>query len=276
MKLFLIGLLGLVLLGAGCGSTPSGDSGSRAPRDTSPLPSVFDDTSPTQEVSLTRESLAGGVEHVTYAFSTSSQARLELYGFPQQSYAFRLAADADGNMMSAWRQGAPQDVVAGINAMYFLEDLSPAGFFVADGVEQRSRSFDWDLSALLEINEDGEAGIRATTEEPEDVDAITHAAQSYPLLVLNGSPLLTSDSGKVSRRSLVGVDTEGYAWIGVVTDGEVSLYELGQRLAEVEIPWEHVLNLDGGASSGMFVRGVGEANYPNFTNVPSVLFVEER
>jgi uncharacterized protein YigE (DUF2233 family) len=187
-----------------------------------------------------------------------------------------LAADAEGKVMAAWRDAAPQNVVAGINAMYFLEDLSPAGFFVADGVEQRDHPFDWDLSALLVMDEEGALRVRPTEEEPEDVAELTHAAQSYPLLILNGRPLLETDSGKTSRRSFVGTDTDGRVWIGVLPDGEVSLYRLGQLLTELDISWEHVLNLDGGGSSGLFVRDVADAYHPSYTAVPSALFVEER
>ena len=267
---------GVVFFGIGCGPFALESTGTPA------IPSaligeegaVLSDVVETPV--LARESLSGGIEHISYSFSTSSRARLELYGFPQESYAFRLAADNAGKSMAAWRDGAPQNVVAGINAMYFLEDLSPAGFFVADGVAQRAHPFDWNLSALLTVDEDGTLDIRATTEEPEDSADLTHAAQSYPLLVLNGSPLLETDSGKTSRRSFVGTDTDGYVWIGVLTDGEASLYQLGQLMNTLEIPWEQVLNLDGGASSGLFVREGDDVTHPSYTSVPSVLFVETR
>lgn len=268
--------VGGVLMGVGCGPLTIESAGEPA------VPSV-----PTpgdqgmgsggeQAPRLTRTSLVGGIEHVSYSFSTSSEVRLELYGFPQDAYRFRLAAQPDGQLLSEWREETSSDVVAGINAMYFLEDFSPAGFFVAEGITQRAHPFDWDLSALLVIDEGGALTIRPTTQEPEDIAELTHAAQSYPLLVLNGDPILETDSGKTSRRSLVGVDEDGMVWIGVVRDGDVSLYALGRVLSDMDIPWKQVLNLDGGSSSGLFVNGDSSVMYPSFKPVPSVLLVEER
>ena len=129
-------VLGVVAcIGAGCTLAPQ-DTRNRATIPANALPPLTG-AAPEQQVALERESLGEGIEHATYAFSTSSRARLELYGFPAEQYGFRLAASDEAASLATWRDEAPADVIAGINAMYFLEDFSPAGFLVTEGEEQR-------------------------------------------------------------------------------------------------------------------------------------------
>ncbi|MEN9558150.1 MAG: hypothetical protein RL141_519 [Candidatus Parcubacteria bacterium] len=246
----------------------------RPPEGSGPLPLVAEPVA--TETHLERKSLDGDIEHVSYSFSTTTRAHLELYGFSQEAYQFRLAAADEAKSLAAWRDASEPTVVAGINGMYFLEDFSPAGFLVTEGEEQRDHPFDWDKSALLTIADNGALAIRATTQEPTDLAELTHAAQSYPLLVLNGTANLSEDSGKVARRSIVGTDTDGRVWIGVVLEGNISLYQLSQVLMKTGISWKNVLNLDGGPSSGLFLRGADEVFFSPFTAIPSVLFVEKR
>lgn len=258
--MFGVTALFLFWLGAGCALPSQSPSLPRFPE-------------PTEASSrLERGVVAPGVEVVRF-FSTSTGTML-LFGFDQDRYRFSFVATNTRVVMREWMQLFPE-AVAGINGVYFHEDLTPSGFFVGKGLEQGARVFDQKRSALLLTGERLE--FVDTERKNVDLDRVRGGAQTYPVLIRDGHVQVTRDSGKVARRSWMGKDKDGRVWLGVLSDAQMSLHELAKRLSELPISWDMVVNLDGGPSTGVFVRGEeDEVVRETMGGVPNVLLVERR
>lgn len=263
MKRLLIGLAltaGVSLLGAGCLMLPPAMVESRQTM------------GPSLEV--TRQAFGAGIELVRANMATSTAGQLWLFGFDQDQYRFFFASTGTRVRMNEWREAYPQ-TVAGINGVYFMEDLTPSGLFVGKDLKQATRVFDKDKSALMIMGEQLE--ILDTTTSTIRLDEVKGGAQTYPILIKEGKEALTRDTRKEARRSWVGTDREGRVWLGVLSDGEISLYGLMKRLMEMGIDWEMVVNLDGGPSTGIFVKNEqGDVLKETLGGVPNVLLVERR
>lgn len=260
--LFLTGMV--CLFGSGCQIPLVKPSLSTA------VPSTVEERS----LEAVRTPFASGIEVVRANVSTSTRGQLVLFGFDQSVYRFSLVSTGTRLRMDEWREAYPE-MVAAINGVYFMEDLTPSGFFVGEGGGQTKRLFDADKSALILMNNKLE--ILDTTTSSVRFDYIKEGAQTYPILMKDGKEVLTRDTRKEARRSWVGTDRAGKVWLGVLSDGEVSLYELMKRLMGLGIEWDIVVNLDGGPSTGMFVKGGdGTIMKENLGGVPNVIFVERR
>ena len=226
-----------------------------------------------------RSTWAEGIERVTYAYSTTTRGVIDLFGFDQATYRASMRTTSSAFITDKWMQ-TDGSIVALVNGAYFLEDFSPAGFLVINGKGNRERAFDWHRTGLMVFGE--QMTIRETTTVPSDIATLKDAAQSYPFLIKDGKPAVSEDSGLRARRSFIGTDTDGRVWIGILWDDALSLYELSQRLAELPIQWTQAMNLDGGPSSGLFVRAPGERRlredvaYTSFVGVPNVVVIEKR
>lgn len=161
-----------------------------------------------------------------------------------------------------------------INGGYFHEDYSPSGYLVASGERIGHRQFDEDKSGLLTITSNT---IRIHDLNVTPLERIPHsdiAIQSYPFLIQNGEPAIKEDSKKLARRTAIGVTKQGDAYI-IISKKQISLYALGQALAESSLSFETVLNLDGGPSTGVVYR-TPTSTYilDSVTPVPQVLLID--
>jgi len=258
----IVALLALcVCLGAGCVFSPLTPE--------TVLPESAQPVSPAIE----RADIGPGME--VLRASSSLTGTLLLFGFDQERYRFSFVATSSRVVMREWMRAFPE-AVAGINGTYFHEDLTPSGFFVGEGPVQRERVFDQALSALILT---GKERLRLvdTSKEKVTLPTVIQGAQTYPILIKDGKVSLTRDTGKIARRSWIGVDEAGDVWLGVLVDGQMSLYDLAQRLEELPIQWKEVVNLDGGPSTGVFVRGdEDEGVRETMGGVPNVLLVERK
>ncbi|MBP6944906.1 phosphodiester glycosidase family protein [Patescibacteria group bacterium] len=251
---------GISLFGAGCLSLP--------PVVVEPAQMVE------RSLEVTRQAFGSGIEWVRANVATSTAGQLWLFGFEQEKYRFAFAAARNQLRMSEWRD-TYASAVAGINGVYFMEDMQSAGLFMGDGHWQVKRLFDADKSALMKIGDQFE--ILDTATSGIRLAELKGGAQTYPILIKDGKEMLTRDTGKEARRSWVGTDRDGRVWLGVLSDGEISLYGLMKRLMEMGINWDMVVNLDGGPSTGIFVKGEeGDVLKETLGGVPNVLLVERK
>lgn len=125
--------------------------------------------------------------------------------------------------------------------------------------------------ATLTISTHGHVTVHPA-ELPPELGDIDGAVSGRPVLVLDGSPAPTladfPDATLRAPRTAAGVSRDGRTVFLVVVDGRqrdsrgLSLPELADLL--IELGAHAALNLDGGGSSEMYVRGVG-----GVVNVPS-------
>lgn len=167
--------------------------------------------------------------------------------------------------------------VAVINAGFFNQDNRITGLLISDGqvYGQTYRGF----GGMFFVR-DGQPLLQWLAEHPYQPDPrITQAVQSFPMLVragqvIDGIPA----SGQRSRRSFVGIDQDGWVVFGVTTMPVWSLTALADYLVyRSDLALDSALNLDGGASSGVWVSGVPDGLLVNsIDRVPAVIAIIPR
>lgn len=171
---------------------------------------------------------------------------------------------------------AEAGVLAAVNANFFDVDGRPLGWVVSDGRESSALgTAGWGV--LLVVG--GEASIRRPAAvEPEP--SVRQAVQAGPILVEAGrpNPGLKAQS---ARRVFVGLDAAGRLVLGSSGIARADAKDLAARLARPESEGGaglvEVLNLDGGSSAQLYLRGgLGEADLlePGLVRVPVVLTLE--
>ncbi len=233
----------VTMIGGGCASS----------RAVPPSPSTIlqTQTAGADAPAVVREVVADGLVHVTYRFGPTPDESMDLFGFNPKRFEFSLNVTSTRFTMKRWGELDPA-AVAIMNGGYFMDDGSPSGFVVRHGVRIGTAQFDADKSAIIDFT-DGVRIVTATS-SLRDRSKYQTALQSYPVLMASGTPRVKSDSGKVARRSIIGVDADGMVWMGVVPEAEISLYTLSQMLDQTKISWVDVVNVDGGPSTGLLVR----------------------
>ncbi len=193
-------------------------------------------------------------------------------------FRVRYAPDAPQQVRD-WhrRAGAETGAAAVVNAGFFNQNNRITGLLISDGQVhgQTYRGF----GGMFFVR-DGQPALRWLVEYPYQPDPrITQAIQSFPMLaragqVIDGIPA----SEQRSRRSFVGIDRDGWVVFGVTTMPVWRLTGLADYLLHrSDLALESVLNLDGGASSGVWVSGVPDGLLVNsIDRVPAVIAIVPR
>jgi len=137
-----------------------------------------------------------------------------------------------------------------LNGGFFDPEGKPTGFLVSDGKKIGKNIYDKDKSGTLIIEENK---IKIAEEFNEN-ESFLHALQNFPLLIKNGKNNIKKDSGKVARRTAVGTDQDGFFYIIISNQGDLSLFAFAEVITKLPIDFNMVLNLDGGSSTGIYVN----------------------
>lgn len=212
------------------------------------------------------------IERNVVTFGSERYDKLVLYTFTADAFDWRFAYDNTPKPVSQWRSDTSTTMV--VNGTYFHKDQLPSGFLVVDGKTVGDRAFDYDKSGVVSLQPDVE--IIDTTQRDISIDELSHAGQSYPFLIKNGEPAIAKDSGLTGRRSFLGTTDNGDVVIGVVPSTRISLHTLSRILVEeTDIAWKHVMNLDGGTSTGLSINSDGwNETIDSLVPVPSVIMAE--
>lgn len=170
-----------------------------------------------------------------------------------------------------------------LNGGFFSGNNTPVGRIVVDG---------WLYGYPLDYGDDsvGVPGLFAVLDNKVSIYGLgrssfsprglrfDYAVESYPLLLLpGGQPTFPVDTGKLARRTVIGVDEWGYVIILLSDTPSLSLHELADWLAGSDLYLDSALNLDGGRSSGLMVSLRGETRYfPAYVPLPIVIGVYTR
>jgi uncharacterized protein YigE (DUF2233 family) len=106
--------------------------------------------------------------------------------------------------------------------------------------------------------------------------SIEQAVQGFPMLVVDGARITQiSDNGEPNRRTFVALDGEGRLLLGVTQMAQWTLTDLADFLDQAEdLHIVSALNLDGGASSGLWLSGdLARVSMESFDPVPLVIAV---
>lgn len=159
-----------------------------------------------------------------------------------------------------------------VNGGFWSTFQRPCGLAAGDGEVWPNTTPDPEFGTFV-IDTEGQAQIHPPELPPEDLTTIAQAVSGRPMLVTGGlidEPTLLAfpSSNERAPRTAVGLSRDKQTLYLVVVDGRqrasrgMDLYELAQMMSELGA--YDAMNLDGGASSQMFVRHLG-----GIVNVPA-------
>jgi uncharacterized protein YigE (DUF2233 family) len=108
-------------------------------------------------------------------------------------------------------------------------------------------------------------------------ERLEQATQSSPMLMLGGKRTQFSADASQTRRSIVAMDKQGRL-LFIASPGQVlSLDQLADQLAASDLSIDVALNLDGGASTGLYVNGGSpHVAIDSLAKLPLVIIVKAR
>jgi len=156
--------------------------------------------------------------------------------------------------VSAWAERFQPLLV--VNGGYFTPENETVGLLISDG---RAWGTPYgNFAGIFAVTASGQVSVRWLRDRPYDPDEhLTEALQSFPVLVKPGGVMgfpADADDGRPSRRTVVAQDNQGRILFIVAPRGYLSLNELARFLADSDLDIDVALNLDGGLSTGLWLR----------------------
>ncbi|MCL4505457.1 MAG: phosphodiester glycosidase family protein [Chloroflexi bacterium] len=174
-----------------------------------------------------------------------------------------------------WFATLNPDVV--INAGFFTEENKATGLVISDG--KRAGQTYKGFGGMFSVR-DGKPQLQWLARTPYATDArVTQAVQSFPMLLLNGKVVDgIPDDGSRNRRSFIGIDRAGKVLVGICQSPIWTMSDLVGYLENSPLlDINNALNLDGGASSGLWIKGLPDAlQMDSLVEVPTVIAVYAR
>jgi exopolysaccharide biosynthesis protein len=174
--------------------------------------------------------------------------------FAPQAHTFAVMDNPAGAFdlgSAAVKRGA----LAGVNGGYFQPDRTPLGLVVRRGAQIHPLEKSRLLSGVISATPAAITIQRTAAFKPSK--AVHDALQAGPFLVENGKRIEGLNAAKSAARTVVFQDAAGRA--GVLICKSVSLAEMAEILATPALFPEgrilRALNLDGGSSTALWVRG---------------------
>jgi exopolysaccharide biosynthesis protein len=178
-------------------------------------------------------------------------------------------------MMSQWMQ--QEQATAIINGGYFDQADKATALVVSNG-KAFGESYAG-FGGMLSVDAQGRVSLRSLRQQPYDPDneQLAQAVQSSPVLMLGGKRTQFSADASQTRRSVVAMDKQGRL-LFIASPGQVfSLDQLADQLAASDLSIDTALNLDGGASTGLYVNaGSPHVNIDSVTPLPIVIVVKAK
>lgn len=174
--------------------------------------------------------------------------------FNPKTHTFAVMDNPNGDFSlatAAQKRGA----LAAVNGGYFHPDRTPLGLVVRQGATIHSLERARLLSGLVAVTRKGITLPRAAAFKP--TADIREALQAGPFLIENGKPVSGLNATRSAARTVVLADAAGR--FGFVVCRSATLAGMATILADgTNFPGGKItraLNLDGGSSTGLWVRG---------------------
>lgn len=179
-------------------------------------------------------------------------------------------------LMSQWMQ--KEHATAIINGGYFDSQNTTEGLLVSNG--QAFGTSYHGFGGMLSVNGQGQVNLRSLSQHPYDPnnEQVQQATQSSPMLILPGGRRTQfSANAASSRRSVVAMDKQGRLLLITSPGVAFSLDELADLLVSSDLSINVALNLDGGASTGLYVNaGSQHVATDSLTKLPIVIVVKAK
>ena len=181
-------------------------------------------------------------------------ATLWVVAFNPKTHTFAVMDNPDGayDLASA---SAKRGALAAVNGGYFHPDKTPLGLVVRQGAQIHRLEKGKLLSGVVSAT--GNAVAIQRTGAFKLTQAVREALQAGPFLVEGGKPIAGLNSTRSAARTVVFQDAKGRA--GLLICKSATLAETAALLASPAVFPEarivRALNLDGGSSTALWVRG---------------------
>ena len=175
--------------------------------------------------------------------------------------------------MDEWMK--QEQATAIINGGYFDQNNAATGLVIADG-QAYGTSYNG-FGGMISVDTQGNVKLRSLNQQPYDPnnEQLQQATQSSPMLMINGKRTQFSANAASQRRTIVAQDTQGRLLFIASPGSAFSLDELADILASSDLSLKTALNLDGGASTGMYVNaGNQHVAIDSVTTLPIVIIVK--
>ena len=177
--------------------------------------------------------------------------------------------------MSDWTQ--QEHPLAIINGGFFDQQFYATALVVSYGkVFGQSYS---GFGGMLSVDSRGSLSLRSLHEQPynSNSEQLEQATQSAPMLMLGGKRTQFSADASQTRRSVVAMDKQGRLLFLVSPNPIFSLDELADQLVSSDLSIKVALNLDGGSSTGLYVKGgSSQVSVDSLAKLPLVIIVKAR
>ncbi len=176
--------------------------------------------------------------------------------------------------MQQWMQ--KEQAVAVMNGGYFDGLDNATALVVSDG-HVAGTSYQG-FGGMLDVDAQGQIQLRSLRDQPYSaVENLTQATQSSPMLLMGGKRTQFSADSKTSPRTVVALDKQGRLLFIVSPGITFTLDEMATQLAQSDLGLTTALNLDGGSSTGLYVRGGNQnVSIDSYTNLPIVIVVKKK
>lgn len=223
------------------------------------------------------QTIDAAMELRTVRFSISDRSAFAtIVRFDPAAYRVSVKYDvANAGTIKEWYDAIQP--LAVINGGYFDEAYKPTALVIFDGIK-RGESYEG-FGGMVVINAQGEFELRSLRQQPYDPNEdLQQAMQSAPMLIQPGGEI--SDFGADedrSRRSVIARDRNGRILLIATNTAVFTLQELAQVLKASDLDLDAALNLDGGRSTGLYVRtDGGQIKIDSFEKLPLVLVVDKK
>lgn len=180
-------------------------------------------------------------------------AEVSIVRLDPTAYRVRVAYDSNNpGRVGQW--GTAVQPIAMINGGYFDADKKATALVIFDGIP-RGSSYEG-FGGMVVINAAGEFELRSLRQQPYDAaEELQQAMQSAPMLIQPGGVLSDLDADEDrSRRTVIARDTNGRILLIICDSLSFTLKEMGVALKNSDLDLDAALNLDGGRSTGMYLR----------------------
>jgi uncharacterized protein YigE (DUF2233 family) len=177
--------------------------------------------------------------------------------------------------MSEWMRQEHATTI--INGGYFDNQNTATAMVISNG-QSFGPSYNG-FGGMLSVDNQGHIDLRSLSERPYDPnnEQLQQATQSSPMLVLHGKATRFNTNAAGSRRSIAAIDKQGRLLFIASPGTAFSLGELEDLLVGSDLSIDRALNLDGGASTGLYVNaGSQQVAIDSITNLPIVIVVKAK
>jgi uncharacterized protein YigE (DUF2233 family) len=178
-------------------------------------------------------------------------------------------------LMSQWMQ--QEHAAAIINGGYFDQNDQATALVISNG--QVYGSTYTGFGGMLSMDSNGRIALQSLNQQPYDPgESLTQATQCSPMLVESGKRTQFNADPSQSRRSIVAMDKNGNLLFISSPDEIFTLDQMADLLVSSDLSIITALNLDGGASTGLYVNGSGQSHVTidSYVLLPIVVIIKEK